>query len=40
MSFMVTVCIWGKKKFTIQNLNYYLLELLYLGFPFHNTQNK
>lgn len=40
MSFMVIVRTLDKKKFTIQNLNYYLLELLCLGFPFHNTQNK
>ena len=40
MSFMFIVRILDKKKFTIQNLNYYLLELLCLGFSFHNTQNK
>ena len=40
MSFMVIVRILDKKKFTIQNLNYYSLELLCLEFSFHNTQNK
>ncbi len=34
MSFMVIVRTLDKKKFTIQILNYYLLELLCLGFPF------
>ncbi len=40
MFFIVYGSYRDKKKFTIQNLNYYLLELLCLGFPFHNTQNK
>ncbi len=40
MSFMVIVRTLDKKKFTIQNQDYYSLVLLCLGFPFHNSQNK